>query len=45
MWYDPIGVEYVFVYILGYNYFTPTGLHIGIHFIDDLINPEWIWWL
>jgi len=39
---DPVGVESVLVYILGYKYFTPTGLHIGIYFIDDLINPKGI---
>gem|GEM_PF-3103750 len=36
---DPIMAECVLVYILGYNYFTPSGFHIGIHFFGDLINP------
>jgi len=50
MWYDPVGVESVFVYVICYKHKNPSGsghraIQNGIHFFDDLINPEGIKYL
>jgi len=47
---DPVGVEYVLVYVICYKHKNPSGsghraIQNGIHFFNDLINPEGIWCL
>jgi len=44
---DPVGVEYVLVYVICYKHKNPSGsghraIQNGIHFFNDLINPEGI---